>query len=71
LSDYIRRVSSTAIVKAFYIDLVSQPMLCAQASAIVFQSCTIKRMSGIVGLAAGGKMYGSFDSTLLFVSLIA
>jgi hypothetical protein len=58
LSDYRRRVSSTATVKAFYI-------LFAKAG------CSKRTMSGIVGLAAGGKMYGSCDPTLLFVSLIS
>ena len=65
MSDYKRRVSSTAPVKAYY----RQPRLIRWG----FTPPTpigINSPGRILGLAAGGKVYGSCYPTLLFVSLI-
>jgi hypothetical protein len=62
LSDYKRRVSSTATVNLEALAIYSDMALVGFTPH--------KSRSDILGLAAGGRMYGSFDSTLLFVSLI-
>ena len=66
MSDYKRRVSSTAPVKALYYII---PRLMRWGSTFP-TSAGITSPGRILGLAAGGKMYGSCYPTLLFVSLI-
>ena len=64
MSDYKRRVSSTATVEACY---YSAPQgYCGISFGLEFEG----DKSDILGLATGGQMYGSFDLTLLIVSFI-
>ena len=66
MSDYKRRVSSTAPVKALYYKI---PQFLRWGSTSP-TSAGISSPGRILGLAAGGKLYGSCYPTLLFVSLI-
>jgi hypothetical protein len=61
LSDYKRRVSSTATVKASYLDNADYSIDLEYIRA----APTGCKQSDILGIAAGGQMYGSCNLTLL------
>ena len=69
MSNYKRRVSPTATIEASY-DMVNYEDAIFQYKATVCEM-TIVNESPILGLAAGGKMYGAPDLRLLIVGLIS
>ena len=75
MSDYKRRVSSTATVEASYDLRAYSPdeshhsrrrRRCRRHGSVSDENSL-----GILGLAAGGQMYGARDLRLLIVSLIS